>query len=325
MTLLLTHSDVASLLRPGDVLDAVERAHADLAQRHAQSPAPVALTGSRSSTFLPMTATWGGLVGVKLLADLPANAGTGRPTQRSTVMITSEDTGECLALIDGRLITAIRTAATSAVATKHLARPGSRVLGLVGAGNLAVEHTRALAAVRPLDTVVIWSRSTETVERFRAQVADLALTVKPLASVEEVVKSCDVLCTLTPSREPVVQGAWFTDGLHINAVGAPPRADHREVDGHGLARAHVVLDSLDTALTKSGEVRLALQEGLITHADLATELGDVVAGLKPGRTDDGDITLFNSVGLGLQDVATARLLLDRAAETRTGTVLDLSA
>jgi alanine dehydrogenase len=330
MTLLLTHSDVTRLLRDdrhhAAVRAAVEAAHLHLAQGRAVVPGPPAMAVGDTS-IIPMVALDepSGRAVVKMLADVPANAARGLPVQRSTILVTSLDTGACEALIDGRRITAVRTAAASAVATDHLARPESSVLGLVGAGTLAVEHTWAIAAVRDLDTVVVWSRSDATVERYRRAVDDLGLTVKPAATVEEVVHTVDVLCTLTPAREPLVHGAWFTEGLHVNAVGAPPRPDHREIDADGLRRATVIVDSIPTAFAKSGEVVLALAEGAITHDDITTELGAVIAGTAPGRTSPADITLFNSVGLGLQDLATAELLLTRARTEGIGTTVDLSA
>lgn len=330
MTLVLTDSDVTRLLGLAPYRDAVraavEQAHADLAHGRAIVPGPPAMT-LNGATVVPMVAVdeASGRAVAKVLSDIPANAGRGLPVQRSTILVTSAVTGECQAVIDGRRITAIRTAAVSAVATAHLARPRSSVLGLIGAGTLAVEHTRAIAAVLSIDTVVVWSRSAQTVDRYRQAVADLDLAVKSAATVEEVVRSVDVLCTLTPSREPLVLGRWFGEGLHVNAVGAPPRPDHREIDGEGLCRARVVVDSLPTALAKSGEVILGIAEGAITEPDVSTELGQVIAGLRPGRPTERDITLFNSVGLGLQDLVTADLLLARAHAEGIGTDLNLSA
>ncbi|UGT55429.1 ornithine cyclodeaminase family protein [Nocardia asteroides] len=326
MTLILSHSDVTAVLDRAEVLAAVERAHADLALGTALVPAPPAVTLG-DAAFVPMVAAadFAGAAAVKLLADLPANRDRGLPVQRSVIVVTSAVDGACEALIDGRLVTAVRTAAASAVATKHLSRQDSSTLGLIGAGGLAVEHTRAIARVRDLETVLVWSRTTATVDRFRAAVADLGLDVRALPTPEAVTRAADILCTLTPAREPVVHGAWFGAGLHVNAVGAPPRADHREVDGAAMRRARVVVDSVATTLTKSGDTLLALAEGAITEAAVRTELGEVIAGRAPGRTGDSDITLFNSVGIGLQDLAAARLLIDKARANGIGTEVDLSA
>ncbi|MFE6921763.1 ornithine cyclodeaminase family protein [Nocardia sp. NPDC057663] len=325
MTLILSHSDVTAVLDRSEVLTAVERAHADLALGTALVPPPPAMTLG-GAAFVPMVAAAesAGAAAVKLLADLPANRDRGLPVQRSVIVVTSAADGGCEALIDGRLVTAVRTAAASAVATKYLARQNGSVLGLVGAGSLAVEHTRAIAQVRALRTVLVWSRSTETIERFGTAIADLGLTVRAMPTPEAVTRAADILCTLTPSREPIVRGAWFGDGLHVNAVGAPPRADHREVDGAAMRRATVVVDSVGTTLTKSGDTLLALAEGAITEAAVSTELGEVIAGRASGRAGDGDITLFNSVGIGLQDLAAARLLIDKARANGIGTEVDLA-
>ncbi|MFC0450957.1 ornithine cyclodeaminase family protein [Rhodococcus jostii] len=325
MTLILSHSDVAGLIDRAEVFAAVERAHADLAAGTASAPAPPAMT-LQSAAFIPMVAAAqsAGAAAVKMLVDLPGNAARGLPVQRSAVLVTSADTGECEALLDGRLITAVRTAAASAVATKHLARRNSRVLGLVGAGTLAVEHVRAITRVSDVDTVLVWSRSDATVDEFRSRTKGLGISVKPMDTPEAVTRSSDVLCTLTPSRDPIVRGAWFGEGLHVNAVGAPPRADHREIDGDGMRRARVVVDSVATTMTKSGETLLALAEGAITADHVTVELGAVVAGHTTARTSDRDITLYNSVGIGLQDLAAARILIDRARERGVGTEVDLS-
>ncbi|MFD3745285.1 ornithine cyclodeaminase family protein [Nocardia sp. NPDC058633] len=324
MTLILSHSDVAAVLDRGEVLAAVERAHADLALGTAFVPAPPAMTVG-AAAFVPMVAAAesAGAAAVKLLADLPANRERGLPVQRSVIVVTSAVDGSCEALIDGRLVTAVRTAAASAVATKYLSRQGSSVLGLIGAGNLAIEHTRAIATVRELETVLVWSRTAATIDRFREGIADLGLQVRVLDNPEAVTRAADVLCTLTPSREPIVHGAWFGAGLHVNAVGAPPRADHREVDGEAMRRSVVVVDSIGTTLTKSGDTLLAVAEGAITRDAVGTELGEVIAGRAPGRHDDSDITLFNSVGIGLQDLVTARLLIDKARTGGIGTEVDL--
>ncbi|MBF6210534.1 ornithine cyclodeaminase family protein [Nocardia puris] len=323
MTLILTRSEVLALLVLPEVIDAVRHAHADLARGDAVLPAPPAmrLTGT-DSRFLAMAALSrrAGLAAVKLLADMPGNREYGLPAQRSAILTVATDDGSCDALIDGAAVTRFRTAAASAVATAELARPDSRVLGLVGAGALAHTHLEALRAVHDFDKVLVWSRSTVTARAFATGTG-----VDVADSVEQVVRTADVLCTLTPAKEPVVQGKWFELGLHVNAVGAPPRPDHREIDTEGIRRAKVVVDSRLTALSESGDVLIPLREGAIAHADIDTEIGEVVAGTKPGRTGADQITLYNSLGVGLQDLAAARLLVDAARKQGIGTEIDLGA
>ena len=329
-TLVLSRSDIEGLVSMSDVIAAVEAAHGDVARGTASQPAPTAMSlASSSAKFLtmPSLADRQGLASVKLLADIPGNKVRELPVQRSVLILVSQATGTCAAIIHGQIPTRIRTAAASAVATRHLARPDSRVLGLIGAGDLAVEHVSALLQVRPIERVLVWSRNPGTVFRFTAQVKlnFPGLEIESATSPREVVEGGDIVCTLTPSREPVVEGAWFKPGLHINAVGAPPRADHREIDSAGLARALVFLDSLGTAMHESGDILLALADGAITKDQVATELGQVITGAAPGRTSCDDVTLYNSVGIGIQDLAIGGLILDRARQKGVGLKIDLGA
>ncbi|ROR36196.1 ornithine cyclodeaminase/alanine dehydrogenase [Curtobacterium sp. JUb34] len=322
MTVVLGAADVAGLIDAVDVVGAVEAIHADLGTGAVQQPAPVALTGADDALFLPMAVRSDrlGLVAVKLMADVPDNAARGLPTQRSTILVSSSVTGECIAVLDGMTITRARTAATTVVATKHLARPGSRTLGILGAGNLAVEHVRAFEATRPFERIVVWSRSSGTVTRFLEAVGpDVARRCVIVPEARRVVEEADVLCTLTPSVDPIVRGAWLHAGQHVNAVGARPRPTHRELDGAAMARGTVVVDSRATAWTKSGDLLEAVVEGALPPDLHPAELGEVVAGRAPGRTADDEITVFDSVGLGAQDLAVAARLIDLARERGVGT------
>ncbi|UXN21144.1 ornithine cyclodeaminase family protein [Curtobacterium flaccumfaciens] len=327
MTLVLGASDVAAALEDVDVLEAVEAVHADLGAGRMQQPAPVALTGADDALFLPMAVRSDrlGLVAVKLMADIPDNASRGLPTQRSTILVSSATTGECLGVLDGKDITRARTAAASVVATQHLARPHSTTLGLVGAGNLAVEHLRAFAKVRHFGRVLIWSRSTPTTDRFLEAVGDdLARRCVVVGDPRRVVEESDVLCTLTPSVRPVVEGGWLHAGQHVNAVGARPRPTHRELDGHAMARGTVFVDSRATAWTKSGDLLEAVVEGALPQDLHPAELGEVIVGRAVGRVDDDQVTVFDSVGLGAQDLAVAALVLEVARERGLGSTVRTS-
>jgi len=307
----LTHSDIVARLDRSAVRKAVESAHAALASGEFRNPAPQALALPDDGTAIPMVAAAGDHVAVKLLTDLPANQHRGLPVQRSTILVHSAVTGECVAVLDGRAITAIRTAAASAVATEYLAPEGSSTLGLVGAGNLAIEHACAIAEIRPIETIVAWSRSADTAAAFRAGTESLGIPVEFADSPETVLARSDIVCTLTPAREPLVSGRWFRPGQHINAVGSPPRPDHREIDALGMRRARLVVDSHPTVMAKSGGILLAIAEHAITEADTRIELGHIIADPALGRCSATEITLFQSVGLGLQDLVTAQLVLDR--------------
>jgi ornithine cyclodeaminase/alanine dehydrogenase len=321
MTLFLSASDVDDLLNTKEVIDAVEQAHADLATGVSVQPPITTLDAPGSDArFLPMTAVSArhDLAVVKFMADIPSNRDRGLPAQRSMIMVNSASTGECLAVIDGKIPTRDRTAAASAVASRHLARPDSSVLGLVGAGQLAREHVAYLSSVLPIERVVVWSRSAATVQQFRDDIATEGLPVSVVGAVREVFDEADVVCTLTPSRTPIIDGRWFRPGQHINAVGAPPRADHREIDSYGMARATIVVDDYEISIQKSGDSVLALADGTINNQDLRTELGQVITGAAAGRTHAEQITLYNSVGVAIQDLAIARLLIERAREWGKG-------
>ena len=324
MVLILTDSDITGLLDRTEVRTAVEAAHARLARGQWHNPPPQSIRLSDAGTAIPMATGHDSLVSVKMLCDLPGNRARGLPVQRSSIMVTSALTGECIALLDGRAITAIRTAATSAVATDHLARQDSHVLGLVGAGNLAIEHAHAIAAVRDIHRIVVWSRSDATLQAFRAGTENLGVSTDSVPSPRDVALAADILCTLTPAREPVILGSWLRPGQHVNAVGAPPRPDHRELDSDAMKRSRVIVDSHSTAMAKSGGVLLAIAEGAITEDEARTELGHVIVGSRVGRESGSDITVFESVGMGLQDLATAELVVAQARDGGIGTSVDLT-
>ncbi|WP_338693164.1 ornithine cyclodeaminase family protein [Streptomyces sp. Q6] len=330
MTLILTRSTLRTLLADAteDVADAVARAHRDLALGRAVLPAPpVMAVPDSDGAFLAMAAASApdGLATVKLLADLPGNRARGLPAQRSTVLVADTDTGACLALLDGAEITRVRTAAATAVATRALARPDAATLGLVGTGPLARAHARALLPGGPYEQVVLWGRTPEHAQALATWIgAELGVPAKVLPDPRAVTEAADVLCTLTPSRAPLVRGAWLSPGQHLNAVGAPPRPDHRELDTEAVVRSTVVVDAYDTARAKSGDVLLPFAEGALREDDFRRELGDVLTGRAPGRTSRDEITLFNSVGVGLQDLAVARLLIDLARQRGVGTEVDLT-
>ena len=328
MTRILARHDIEELVPIDAGIAAVEAIHLDLGLGLMEQPAPVALTSAADdAVFLPMTARSDrlGLAIVKLMADIPGNADRGEPTQRSTILALSSTTGESLAVLDGGAITRQRTAAASAVATQHLATEDSHVLGLIGAGNLAVEHVAAISAVRRIDRIVVWSRTPATAARFveRVRAAGFGMEVIHADTPKDVVGAADIVCTLTPSQRPILLGEWLRPGQHVNAVGAPPRPTHREIDGEGIARTRLVVDSAATALAKSGDVLLAIDDGALAADAPLLELGTVVAGLAPGRAGSADITLFNSVGIAAQDLALTALVIAAARSRGLGAEISM--
>jgi alanine dehydrogenase len=322
----LTRSVITDLLNMEEVIGVVEEAHAALACGDARElgPSDVAVPSS-SALLIPMAAVVpGGGGGVKLLTDTPDNAGRSRPTQQSTIVLVDTSTGACDAFLDGAMITRYRTAAASAVATKFLASEDAEVLGFVGAGALAKAHLLAIRAVRPIRRLVVWSRSAETADGFARHAADEGLPTDVVETPEQVVSSSDIVCTLTPARAPLVRGAWFRPGLHVNAVGAPPRRDHREIDTDGIRRSRVVVDSFRVAAQISGDVLIPLAEGAISEDHFRAELGQIIIGERPARTSTDEITLYNSTGIGTQDIVTARLVVSAARRAGLGIEIELT-
>lgn len=335
MTLMLSSSELEQLVDMPATVTVVEHVFSETALGRVLVPAPPALQlPGRTARFLPMTAVAEDppLAVVKLLADVPENAAHALPVQRSVIVVLDAHDGTCLAILGGKVPTRERTAAASAVATRHLARPDSCVLGLIGGGELALAHLRSHLEVLDLTEVVLWSRSEATRESCRARAETIVarhrrgggVRVRVVPTAEAVFADTDVVCTLTPSRLPLVHGAWLREGQHLNVVGAPPRPDHREVDAETLLRATVFVDDLAVALAKSGDVMIPIAEGSVTVAHVGHELGEVVAGRAIGRRDRAEITLFDSVGLGSQDLAIAHLYVEQARLRGLGTWIDLA-
>lgn len=260
--------------------------------------------------------------GLKVVTVMPGNHGTAYDSHQGVVMLFGLDHGEPLAILDATAITAIRTAAASGAATDLLARPDAGDLALIGSGTQARTHLAAMQAVRPLRRVRVWSRSRANAERFAREHAEgLGRPIEVSASVEEAVRGADLVCTTTAAREPVLRGAALAPGAHINAVGACfPAA--RELDTEAVRRARLYTDCRESCVNEAGDYRLALAEGAITEAHLLGELGQVVLGQVPGRQSPDDITLYESLGIALEDLAAAHFIHRRAVETGAGTWLE---
>ncbi|KQZ67502.1 ornithine cyclodeaminase family protein [Nocardioides sp. Root151] len=326
MTIVLTRSDVAEVIDMTDVIEVVEQAHLALASGDAIQPERAAFELKGSDVlYVPMVAGIGSMEvgGVKLMTDTPSNRARGLPAQQSAILLADGTSGAPKALIDGGIVTRFRTAAASAVATRHLANPSGGCLGLIGAGGQARAHLEAIRLVRPVDRVLVWTRSSATAAGFVEHARQTGVHVEVADSVEDVVSQADILCTLTPSREPLVSGAWFRPGMHINAVGAPPRVDHREIDSEGIRRSLVVVDRVDVARQESGDVMIPFANGDIGYDHFDLELGEVASGSRPGRSSPDQITLYNSVGLAIQDMATARMVVEKALLKGLGRTIDL--
>ena len=324
--IVLTASQLEGLVDRPATERVVAQAFLDIARGAADQPRPTSMgTDASTGRYILMAALSDttGTAAVKLLADVPDNSERGLPTQRSMIVVLDRVDGTPVALLHGGPPTRVRTAAASAVATRALSRDDSRVLGLVGAGALAREHVEALRGVRDWNRLVIWSRTPERAATL-ADSLDFAGGIEVVDDCASVFERSDVINTLTPSVTPVVRGDWLRPGQHLNVVGARPRPDEREVDSRTMARSSVWVDDMTTAETKSGDLMLAVAERAIALEDVVGTIGEVLAGLRPGRTSAEQITLFDSVGIGAQDLAIADLLVREARARGVGTEFDLA-
>jgi thiomorpholine-carboxylate dehydrogenase len=234
-------------------------------------------------------------MGAKLVSFYPGNADTGVPTHLAMVLLFRPDTGQPLAVMGGRLITEMRTAAVSAAATRRLAASGSRVLALLGSGVQARAHLEALMQVRDFEEVRVWSRTAEHAERFAEQHKARAMPA------EAAVRGADVIVTATAAVQPILEGAWLKPGAHVNAVGSP-RPDWRELDDPAMANT-LLVDSREAVLKESGDV-------ILSKAKIYAEIGEIFAGAKEAPVSE--TTVFKSVGIAVEDIAAAKLVYDMA-------------
>jgi alanine dehydrogenase len=293
----LDETAVAHLLRMEEVIPAMGRALADFSNGKVVQPVRTMLPVAEHQGFLGlMPAYTGAALGTKLVAFYPRN--TDVPTHHAKILLFKPETGEPLATMDGRLITEVRTAAVSALATERLARPDASVLAIIGSGVQARSHLEALRLVRDFREVRVWSPR-------RAAAFANEHGVHAAVSAEEAVRGADVVVTATTSQTPVLSGEWLSPGAHVNAVGAP-RPGWRELDDEVLRRTRVYVDSREAAVKESGDI--------IAAGEIFAEIGEVVAGTKPGRRSDEEVTLFKSLGLAVEDVATAELVYRKALD-----------
>jgi alanine dehydrogenase len=326
MALVLDEPTVAQLLRMEELIDLMEGTLAEFSSGRAVQPVRAILSLERHGSFMgvmPGYLSTADALAVKLVCLVPRNADRGMPTHLATIVLMNPETGETLAIMDGRLITEMRTAAVSAAAARRLARRETPVLAILGSGVQAKSHLDAMRAVRTLGEVRVHSPNAAHRERFALEASsELGIPVRAMESAEAAVRGADLVVTATASRTPVVHGAWIEPGCHVTAVGACLR-DWRELDGQAVAGARVFVDSRDAARVEAGDLILAEREGAISPDHVAGEIGAVFAGALGGRTDDRQVTLFKSLGLAVEDVATARHVFERARARGVGTEVAL--
>jgi thiomorpholine-carboxylate dehydrogenase len=294
----LDEDAVRAVLEWDELIAAMESALRSFSGGEVQQPVRTVLTVEKGRRYLGvMPAVAREAMGAKLVSFYPANAGTALPTHMAMVLLFDPETGEPLAVMDGRLITEMRTAAVSAAVTARLAAPEGRILALLGSGVQAGAHLEALRRVRTFDDVRVWSPTAANAERFAT-----AHGATRTADAETAVRGADVVVTATSATEPVLRGAWLKAGAHVNAVGAT-RPAWRELDDAAMANV-LVVDSREAALRESGDV-------ILSGAAIAAEAGELFAGKRTIAASQ--TTVFKSLGLAVEDLAAAKLAYDATA------------
>jgi ornithine cyclodeaminase/alanine dehydrogenase-like protein (mu-crystallin family) len=331
--LTLSNADIHAALSPADCERAMAGVLAARARGDAFNPLRTVTFPPGAAGFIGLmpayaSAGWAGAAGsgdggpafgLKAICLIPANPSRGLDAHQGTVMLYDGETGMPTAICNASAITEIRTAAVTAVATRALARAGARVLGLLGAGVQARSHLIALADVRPWDEVRVYAPTTAHAESLRDTRPDIAVA----ASAEEAVRGADVVLVATSAKRPVIEHAWLAPGAHVNAVGASSITAW-EIEPATVAAAALFCDSRESVGNEAGEFKLAVEEGLISgEAHIRAELGEVVAGTHPGRTNDEELTVFRSLGIGVEDLAAAQVAVQNAQRHGLGTEVEL--
>jgi ornithine cyclodeaminase len=316
--LFLSREEVEALLPMEECIEVVEEALRSLARGAAVQPLRSVVWMPDRHGLLGMMPgmlegpTLGSVAGAKVLTVIPENHLRGEESHQGVVVLFEPQRGRPLAVLDAAAVTALRTAAASAVATRALARREAGDLALLGSGVQAAGHLDSMRAVRPLRRVRIWSRRPDSARRFAARELERSgIAVEVMPTPREAVAGADLICTATAATEAVLLGEWIAPGAHVNAVGAcTPKA--RELDAAAVARARLYTDRRESLLAEAGDFLLAREEGAVADDHIQGEIGEVLEGKAPGRRSDTEITLFKSLGIAVEDLAAGMHVVRKA-------------
>lgn len=323
---LFSADDVRRALPMSEAIAAVKAGYVQLSAGRAQVPLRTSLPVSEQDVTLVMpffAPDDEGALGLKLVSVFNSNVPRGLPLIHSLVLAVDPASGAPLALIEGASLTAIRTGAASGAATDVLARADARVAAIFGSGIQARRQLEAVCTVRPIERVLVYSLAgAEAFVDEMAGYGPIPVDITIARSPREAAAEADVICAATTSRTPVFDGRDLNPGVHVNGIGSFT-PEMQEIDAHTVRRAHVVVDSVEAALAEAGDLIIPLNAGQITRDHISTELGEVIAGRKPGRTSPHDITFFKSVGVSVQDAMAARTILRNGPALGLGTSIEL--
>jgi ornithine cyclodeaminase len=324
--IVLSERDIAALLPMADAIDVVARAMVGVSKGRANLPlrSIMAVGAGNHMGIMPGSIGDPPCYGVKLVSLFPGNPAAGYSSHQGAVVLFEAEHGSAVAMMNAGLLTAIRTAAASAVATRALAREDSGILAIVGAGEQARHHLDAMLAVRPVSEVRIAARRREAAEAFAEEASRRhpALSFITGTDVAAAVAGADIVCTVTAASEPVLFGEWIAPGTHLNVVGASIPSK-REIDEEMVARSSIFVDYRPSTFAQAGEIIGAIESGRITKDHVLAEIGEVLCEDRAGRGTRDEITLYRSLGIAAQDLACAAHCLEAARAAGIGTVAEL--
>ncbi len=319
--LVLNEAEVRELLPAADLVDEMERALAAFSSGQVNQPVRTTVEVGPDRAFfgvMPAYLAAPMAAGAKLVTVFSHNAGIGLPTHYATILLLDPQTGAPTAIMDGRYITAARTAAVSAVAVRHLAASHPAVLAILGSGVQARSHIETVCQMRPFREVHAWSPTPEHLTRFVADAASItSVPLRRAAGAEEAVRAADVIVLATSSVTPVIQSEWVKPGALVISLGAY-RPDMREMAPALLVLARIIVDSRAAALVEAGDIVQGIREGRFRATQIAGELGEVILSRVPGRGAANDIVIFKSLGMAVEDLASAQMAYARAKEKGRG-------
>ncbi|HEY9226603.1 MAG TPA: ornithine cyclodeaminase family protein [Gemmatimonadaceae bacterium] len=326
--LIISQADIDRLLPMDKCVDVMASALSSLARGDAVLPLRTVMRIPKTDNFFAAMPGYvevdgEGVFGAKLVTVFPGNQGTAFDSHQGAVLIFDNEHGGVAAVLDGTAITSTRTAAVSGVATRALAREDASTLAILGSGVQAHTHLRAMCVVRQIRRVRVWSRNHDNARKL-ADYAQREFGVHASVSTiaAEAVKGADIICATTSSNDPVLFGDWIAPGTHINAVGvSQPHA--RELDTDAVVRSRLYVDRRESALKEPGDILVPLREGAISAEHIVGEIGEVLIGRVPARRDANEITLFKSLGLAIEDLASAAYVYAEAVRTGAGVRVEL--
>ena len=326
MVLMLSKSDIKGLITMGEAIDVMREALGEFSRGEAEMPVrSVILAPEHQGWFgtMPAYLKRSGAMGLKSVTVYRQNPGKGLPATLGLTLLLDPTTGVPLSVMEAGLLTGVRTAAASGVATELMAKKDAGELALLGAGAQGRHHLTAMVTVRPIRRVRIYDAMPENAERFWQEMQPTtSATIEVAGSPEEAIRGADVIALTSTSRTPIVEYAWLKPGAHINGIGSHT-PETREIAGEVIARARVVVDSRDAALKEAGDLLMPIADGLVTAGQVSDELGEVVVGSKPGRTAPDQITIYKAVGIAVEDMAVANFVYRKALAQKAGTEVEL--